>query len=211
MNARLPVGSGAFLCYNTQKDEAGGWNMKFRRDMLTKDGAALTLRSLHAQDAQTMIRVCRQVAGETLNMMRYADEWTISPEKQAETILKAEQGEKELLMGAFTAEGLAGIANMRPVHPGDRARHRAGVGIAVLKAHWGRGIGTALMQTLIDAAGQTALEQLELDVVSTNSRAIRLYEHFGFEAFGRHPRMMKYRDDTYADTILMALDLRRTR
>jgi len=182
--------------------------MRFRRETQTRDGQTLILRSLNAQDAQEMISVCRQIAGETLNMMRYADEWTITPAKQAEVILQAERSGKELFLGAFTAEGLVGAANMKPVHPADRARHRAGVGICILKAHWGRGIGTALMQALIDAAGQTELEQLELDVVSTNSRAMALYERFGFEAFGRHPRMMKYRDGTYADTILMALDLR---
>ena len=44
-------------------------------------------------------------------------------------------------------------------------------------------------------------------MVSTNESAVRLYTRCGFVEYGRHPRMMKYRDGTYADTILMMLDL----
>ena len=79
------------------------------------------------------------------------------------------------------------------------------------KSCWGKGVGTAIMHALIEAAKTTALEQLELDVVSTNERAIRLYARCGFEEYGRRPRMMKYRDGTYADAILMMLDLRTKR
>ena len=65
-----------------------------------------------------------------------------------------------------------------------------------------------MMRALIDAAKETALEQLELQVVSANETAIRLYERFGFETFARHPRKLKYRDGRYADMLLMMLDLR---
>ena len=79
----------------------------------------------------------------------------------------------------------------------------------VLKSHWGMGVGTALLRVLVEQAKTTALEQLELEVVSTNERAIRLYERFGFTEFARHPRKLKYRDGSYADMVLMMLELRR--
>ena len=113
------------------------------------------------------------------------------------------------MLGAFLDDRLVGVSNFRQAHPGDRARHRACVGISILKSRWGKGIGTAMMRTMIEAAKTTALEQLELDVVSANEAAVRLYKRCGFVEYGRHPRMMKYRDGTYADTILMMLDLRR--
>ena len=116
---------------------------------------------------------------------------------------------KALMLGAFIGGRLVGVGNFRPAHPGDRARHRAVMGISVLKSHWGMGVGTAIMHALIEAAKTTALEQLELDVVSENERAIRLYTRFGFMEYGRLPHMMKYRDGTYADAVLMMLDLRR--
>ena len=115
------------------------------------------------------------------------------------------------MLGGFAGGRLVGVGNFRPAHPGDRARHRAVMGISILKSHWGMGIGTAMMHAMIDAAKTTALEQLELNVVSTNDAAIRLYKRCGFVEYGRHPRMMKYRDGTYADTVLMMLELRRNK
>ena len=183
--------------------------MKFRRECETKTGRRLLVRSLTPADAEAALAVCRKTAGETLNMMRYEDEWTMTAEQQAAALKTAEDGAKSLMLGAFTGGRLAGMANFRPVHPGDRAHHRAGVGIAVLRAYWGQGIGSALLETLIDAAKTTNLEQLELDVVEGNTAAVALYEKHGFQVYGRHPRMIKYRDGRYADTLLMMLDLRK--
>lgn len=181
--------------------------MKLKKEMTIRNGQMIELRSLLPSDAQQVIRLCRTTSGETMNMMRYPDEWTITPEKEEALLRSAADDPKALMLGAFCDGRLVGMSNFTPVHPADRARHRAGLGICVLKAYWGRGIGAAMMQTMIDAAKTTALEQLELDVVSTNESAIRLYRRFGFTEYGRHPRMMKYRDGTYADTILMMLNL----
>ena len=181
--------------------------MKHKSEWTLRDGRTLLLRSLNARDAQEALCLCRRTAGETMNMMRYEDEWTLTPEQEREAIVKAENDPRSLLLGAFVDGRLVGMSSLRPVHPADRARHRAGFGISILRAYWGKGIGTAMLRTTIDMAKTRALEQIELDVVSTNEAAIRLYRRMGFVEFGRHPRMMKYRDGTYADTLLMALDL----
>lgn len=182
--------------------------MKLRKEIVLKDGSTLLLRSLRAEDAQEALWVCKKTAGETLNLIRYEDEWTMTLEEETAYIRRMEDGPKSLMLGAFVEGCLAGIGSFLPSAPVDRARHRATLGISILKAYWGRGIGSALMQALIDAAKGTALEQMELEAVSTNERAIQLYERFGFEAFARHPRKLKYRDGTYADMVLMMLDLR---
>lgn len=183
--------------------------MKYRNEITLKSGESLLLRSLKPQDAQESIRVLKKTAEETLYMMRYPDEWSMTEDAQREALAQMEHAPKALMLGAFMDDHLIGIGNFRPVHPGDRARHRAGVGISILKRCWGKGVGAAMMHALIEAAKTTALEQLELDVVSTNERAIRLYERCGFVEYGRRPRTMKYRDGTYADTVLMMLELRR--
>ena len=197
------------MCYNDgQSIMKGCVGMKLQKEIPLKGGEVLLLHSLGAQDAQQALAVCRRTAGETLNLIRYEDEWVMTLEQEAAYLKKMEDDPKSLMLGAFIGDTLIGIGSFLPCAAVDRARHRAELGICILKAHWGRGIGTAIVQTLIDEVKKTAVEQLELEVVAANARAIRLYERFGFVEFARHPRKLKYRDGTYADMVLMMLDLR---
>lgn len=185
--------------------------MKLKKEAALLSGETILLRSLCAEDAKAALDLCRKTAGETMYMSRYADEWTMTQEEEAQYIAKMERNPKALMLGAFVSGRLAGIASFMPPSPVDRMRHRATLGICILRAYWGRGIGTAMIQAVIDAAKGTALEQLELEVVSTNERAIRLYERFGFVEFARHPRKLKYRDGRYADMVWMMLELHENR
>lgn len=60
----------------------------------------------------------------------------------------------------------------------------------------GRGVGTALLAALIDAARQLQLTRVSLSVEDANS-ARRLYERAGFEVVGRNGN---------SDTLLLTLD-----
>ena len=183
--------------------------MKYKGEAALKDGTELVLCSLREADAQQVLALCRKTAGETRNLIRHEHEWTMTPEQEGEAIRHAQYGPKSLMLGAFVDGKLVGMGSIMPPAGVDRARHRANLGVLVLKSHWGMGVGTALLRVLIEQAKTTALEQLELEVVSTNERAIRLYERFGFAEFARHPRKLKYRDGSYADMVLMMLELRR--
>ena len=155
-----------------------------------------------------MMAVCRKASEETMNLSRYADEWTAGLEQESERLHSMENAPKTLMLGAFDHEKLVGVASLTTCASVDRARHRANVGIVILKRYWNLGIGTAMMRVIIEQARTTSLEQLELEVVSTNESAIRLYERCGFETFACHPRKYKQRDGRYADVLLMMLELR---
>jgi len=69
---------------------------------------------------------------------------------------------------------------------------------------WGLGIGTRLMETLIDLADNwLGALRLELTVYSDNEAALALYRKFGFEIEGTH-RAFALRDGRYVDAIAMA-------
>jgi RimJ/RimL family protein N-acetyltransferase len=74
-----------------------------------------------------------------------------------------------------------------------------------VREEWrGRGVGTALLQVLIDWATESPLiEKVTLAVFSTNHRAIGLYRKLGFEVEGMCPRDMKLADGNYMDSVLM--------
>lgn len=185
------------------------WHMKYQQEITLRSGEPLLLHSLRTEDAQQALDVCKRTAAETLNLMRYPDEWRLTLEQEREYIRNMENGSQSLMLGALIRGRLVGIGSIAPPSAVDRVRHRASLGIAIVKSCWGMGIGTAMMRTLIAQAKSTALEQLELEVVSSNETAIRLYERHGFETFARHPRKLKYRDGRYADMLLMMLDLRK--
>ena len=65
--------------------------------------------------------------------------------------------------------------------PCRRIAHRGTLGIAVVKEWRGRGVGTALLETLLAwATTETLIEKVGLEVFTTNAEAIRLYRKLGF-------------------------------
>lgn len=86
----------------------------------------------------------------------------------------------------------------------NRRSHVGSLGMAVHDAYAGRGAGAAMMAAVIDVADNWLnLKRLELSVYADNSRAIGLYERFGFEREGFHPAY-SWRNGAYADSISMA-------
>jgi ribosomal protein S18 acetylase RimI-like enzyme len=81
-------------------------------------------------------------------------------------------------------------------------------GLAVEPSAQGGGIGSALMDALVDEARRRGGLRMTLRVLATNPGARRLYERLGFEVEGVLRGEFRAGDD-YVDDLLMALDLRR--
>ena len=65
-----------------------------------------------------------------------------------------------------------------------RSAHKVMFGVAVQKAAWGYHIGKELLAASVDWADQQGIQKMSLQVMETNQKAIRLYEHYGFEIEG---------------------------
>ena len=77
--------------------------------------------------------------------------------------------------------------------------------LAVATAHWGQGIGTALLDRLLAEASSRGCGEVFLEVRADNTRAQRLYHWRGFTDVGiRHA----YYQPSGTDAIVMRLDLR---
>ncbi|TAH49382.1 MAG: GNAT family N-acetyltransferase [Chloroflexota bacterium] len=85
-----------------------------------------------------------------------------------------------------------------------RRKHAGGIGMAVRDDWQGKGVGTALMQAVVELADKWLnLTRLELEVYVDNEPAVHLYKKFGFEIEGRI-KQHSYRDGEYVDTYYMA-------
>lgn len=90
------------------------------------------------------------------------------------------------------------------VNANHRTRHSGSMGIMIHKDYQNMGVGTALMEAIIDIADNwLMLIRVELTVFEDNERAIHLYEKFGFEKEGLK-RLAGIRKGKYENEYLMA-------
>jgi len=82
--------------------------------------------------------------------------------------------------------------------------HSGRLGMGVLSAYRGQGVGSALLEKTLAIAKERHLERLELEVYASNVPAIRLYEKFHFQTEGRKKQARKI-DGVYDDLVQMAL------
>ena len=83
-------------------------------------------------------------------------------------------------------------------------RHASRMGMGVLPAYRGAGLGRRLLTETLDAARALSIERVELEVFASNTAAIALYEKLGFVVEGHKTRARKI-DGTYDDDVIMAL------
>jgi putative acetyltransferase len=85
-----------------------------------------------------------------------------------------------------------------------RRRHVFELGMSVHDDWQGMGVGTALMDAVIELADRWLnVLRLELTVFCDNEPAIRLYKKSGFEVEGTH-RMYAFRDGRFEDALFMS-------
>ena len=90
------------------------------------------------------------------------------------------------------------------VRANPRTRHVGSVGIFVHTDWQNKGVGTALLKTVLDLADNwLMLVRVELEVFADNDRARHLYEKLGFELEGRR-RMAVVRDGAYIDELMLS-------
>lgn len=88
----------------------------------------------------------------------------------------------------------------------DGFRHGARMGMGVLPAYRGAGLGRRLLADTLDAARAIGIERVELEVFASNTAAIALYRRMGFAVEGTKRRARKL-DGEYDDDVIMALFL----
>ena len=133
------------------------------------------------------------------------DPW--SAEMFADEVARPLSSRLYLVAEADAAEGgaraMAGYAGMMFVPGGVQADVLT---IAVAPAYWGRGIGSALLGALIQAARDRGCTEVFLEVRKDNARARGLYLRRGFEEIGVR---RGYYQPSGVDAIVMRKDLLR--
>jgi putative acetyltransferase len=157
----------------------------------------ITIRKAEPSDAEG-IRKCNtapQVFRNTLQL----------PYRSLESVREFlnKSGEGDHILVAVIDSEIAGVIGLHGSSK-PRINHRAEIGMMVRDDWQGKGVGTAMMQAVVDLADRWLnLTRIDLTVFTDNERAIALYRKFGFEIEGTL-RKYAFRDGEFVDAYLMA-------
>lgn len=176
------------------------------KTVLLKNGKEVCIRTRAPKDTEKVLDFLESVFSDDVFFLTTIEEikedW--SAEKSLErTRLFSEHELKLLLITEIDDQ----IVSMSDIECGERKRnqHVGKIGLSIRREYRGIGLGTAIMQTMIDwATAHPVIEKLALGVWAKNERAIRLYKKMGFIEEGRKIKGVKYADGAYDDCILMA-------
>ena len=181
--------------------------MKYNQKIILKNGKEALLRNGDKSDGAAVFEVFNITHGETDYLLSYSDENSYDPEQEGQFLSDKTNSPNEIEIVAIVDGKIAGLAGIEAIGKKYKVKHRADFGISVLKEYWGIGLGKALAQACIQCAKDAGYEQLELNVVAENERALGLYKSLGFVEFGRNPKGFNSRTSGFQELVYMLLNL----
>ena len=181
--------------------------MKYDKIITLKNGREALLRNGEFADGEAVFVNFNETHAETDYLLSYPDENSFDAQQEAEFLKEKTESPNEIEIVAVVDGVVAGTAGIEAVGAKYKLKHRAELGIAILKEYWELGIGKALMEACIECAKDAGYTQLELNVVAENERAVSLYKKMGFVEYGRNLRGFNSRVSGYQEVVYMLLEL----
>lgn len=158
----------------------------------------MEIKRLLAEDAE----IYRTIRLESLKLHPEAFGSSYEEEKEAPVGKYRESLPSVYTFGAFENGSLVGVVTLFP--EGKRKmKHRASIfAMYVAESVRGKGVGKKLVETAIAQARELGtIEQIHLQVVTSNESAKRLYSSLGFEVYGLEKRALRIWDIYYDEEL----------
>ena len=169
-----------------------------------KDGRKVVLRAIRWEDLDDCTDFINSLVEEGAEILR---DTNVTREEEADWLgSRLARIEKRQLIGVVAEVDGKVIANSEVEKRGSFMSHLGYLGIAIRKGYRGIGIGTKLIQTLINESKKMGLEILVLDVFEVNQPAKALYKKMGFKEVGRIPKGI-HKNGKYMDLVRMTREL----
>lgn len=166
----------------------------------------LVIREAAAQDAAEILDYIHAIAGESDYLSFGPGEFDIPLDREREILARFHEADNQLyLVGLLDGQIVSTLSFTGGHRP--RLRHAGEFGLSVRRAYWGLGIGSRMLDALLDWARETQIiTKVDLRVRTDNQRAIALYRRKGFAIEGTiHKQILL--DGTYYDHHWMGLEL----
>ena len=173
------------------------------KTLTDRNDRSFLIRTAQPDDAETLLAYIRPVAEETEFFVIEHDEFPATVDEERTWIQEHLDHPGKIILLAEADGAIIGSVTFE-VGSFRRVSHRGNLGLAVVREWRERGVGTTLLQVLLEwAESNPVIEKVCLDVFATNNAAIRLYKRLGFDEEGRRARDIKRGPDDYVDTVTM--------
>jgi RimJ/RimL family protein N-acetyltransferase len=169
------------------------WKLKLR------DGREVTTRLLTEKDKDGLLQMFSSMSGEALR-------WSMAP-YTGEVIERWINSIPNLI--SLVAEHGKRIVGYTQIYKFSHPR-RKGIGEQLIYLHQdfhNVGLGTAMMEKLLQLAKKEGMHKIELSVVAENETAIHLYRKLGFTVEGVSKDSFFGSDQKYHDLVNMGLKI----
>lgn len=149
-----------------------------------KNGHVFVIREATVNDARAVLDYVQDISGESDFLSFGPGEFEITEAEEEGVLRKYRDSDNHLYLVGLIDDTIVSTlifsAGRRP-----RVRHSGELGMSVRKQYWGLGIGSLMLDTLIDwARGIRIVKKINLRVRTDNQRAIALYKRKGFAIEG---------------------------
>lgn len=166
----------------------------------------ITVRQAQLHDAEAILRVRRELIEEETFFISTVDEFRVTKEEQEKSLEQTKKQGGVTLVAEADGEVIGFLSFKRS--PMKRLSHAGFFGMGLTKSIRNQGAGKMLIHEMQQwGSKQEGLEKICLGVLSSNERAVHVYQKMGFVEEGRERNFLKFADGSYADNRLMAFFL----
>ncbi|QJU58121.1 GNAT family N-acetyltransferase [Sphingomonas sp. AP4-R1] len=156
----------------------------------------MRIRNAEPADADAILAII-------LPLIRAGETYAIDPDMSEPDVRGYWLGADKETFVAEEAGEIVGTYYLRPNQAGG-GRHVCNCGYMTSIASAGRGIAAAMCRHSLDQARSRGYRAMQFNfVVSTNDRAVRLWQRMGFEIVGRLPGAFHHPSAGFVDALVM--------
>ncbi len=160
-----------------------------------KDERECTIRPITKDDGDSLYEMFSSMSDEALK-------WGMPPYTRENINRRVTNLENWIAVVAECEDRLIGHSGIyKASHP--RRKGVSNTGIYIHQDFHNVGLGTAMMEVLIDEATRQGIHKINLEVVAENANAINLYRKFGFQTEGVIRDTFYGGDESYYNTLMM--------
>ncbi|GAA4110279.1 GNAT family N-acetyltransferase [Aquimarina addita] len=168
-----------------------------------KNDQTILIREATPNDAFTLLQLKQEYLKKTKTLPLFDYEYPNNTDQEKEMIKKYQLEKNSIILVAVSEDTMIGNIDLT----GSRRKktaHTAMIGMGIHTEWQNQGIGTLLLQNVLDWAKENEiLKTIWLEVYNTNSLGIALYQKMGFESQGLIPDFF-FENNSYIDKIIMS-------